>query len=57
MGKKRKLNKRLKKAKCPCNNKLKKAIDKAQRHPPKPKIDEAVIFNKKKPAKTTRKKR
>lgn len=57
MGKKRKYNKKLKKAKCPCNNKLKKAIDKAQRHPPKPKIDEAVIFNKKKPGKKTRKKR
>ena len=57
MGKKRKYNKKLKKAKCPCNNKLKKAIDKSQRPPAKPKIDEAVIFNKKKPGKKTRKKR
>ena len=57
MGKKRKYNKKLKKAKCPCNNKLKKAIEKAQKHPPKPKIDEVVIFNKKKPGKKTRKKR
>ena len=36
---------------------LKKAIEKAQKHPPKPKIEEAVIFNKKKPGKKTRKKR
>jgi hypothetical protein len=54
MGK-RKYNKKLKKAKCPCQNKLKKAVEKAQRVPPKPKIDEEVIFNKKKPSKKTRK--
>lgn len=57
MGKKRKYNKKLKKAKCPCNNKLNRAIIRAQKVPKKPTIDEAVIFNKKKPGKKTRKKR
>jgi hypothetical protein len=57
MGKKRKYNKKLKKAKCPCQNRLKKAVEKAQRVPPKPKIDEDVIFNKKKPSNKTRKKK
>ena len=57
MVKKRKYNKKLKKAKCPCNNKLKRAIEKAQKHPPKPKIDEALMFNKKRLAKKTQKNR
>ncbi len=57
MGKKRKYNNKLKKAKCPCQNKLKKAVEKAQKVPSKPKIDEEVIFNKKKPSKKTRKKK
>jgi hypothetical protein len=54
MGK-RKYNKKIKKAKCECQNKLKKAVDKAQKIPPKPIINEEAIFNKKKPGKKTRK--
>jgi len=53
MGK-RKYNKKIK-AKCECQNKLKKAVEKSQKIPPKPTINEEAIFNKKKPDKMTRK--
>ena len=50
-----KYKKKQKKAKCACENRLNKAVIKAQKVPKKPKINEEMIFNKKKPSKKTRK--
>ena len=52
---KRKQNKKIKSSKCACENRLKKAIEKSQRPPKKPKLNEEMIFNKKKPGRKTRK--
>ena len=55
MGKRKKSNKKPKTAKCECQNRLKKAIEKSQSPPKKPKLNEEIIFNKKKGGKKTRK--